>query len=87
MERKRIIIDGCETDYVAYDNGTIFDERSRCFVAVLYSSPGNNRAYSVPRVELWFRGNQNLYVLKDLIASLFIENPYPDHKPTHRLQK
>lgn len=81
MERKRIIIDGCETDYVAYDNGTIFDERSRCFVEVLYSSPGNNRAYSVPRVELWFRGNQNLYVLKDLIASLFIENPYPDHKP------
>lgn len=81
MERKRISINDHETDYVAYDNGTIFDERSRCFVDILFKSLDNGRAYSVPRVELWYRGEKFLYVLKDLIASLFLENPYPDYKP------
>lgn len=81
MERKRIEINNIETDYVAYDNGTIFDERSRRFVDILFKSTINGKTYNVPMVELWFRGERNLLVLKDLIASLFLENPYPDYKP------
>lgn len=70
MQSKRIEIDGCETDYIAYDTGQILYERTREFVEPKYSNS------EPPKVTLWFRREPHEFMLKDIIADCFIPNPY-----------
>lgn len=70
MQSKRIIIDGCETDYVAYETGQILYERTREFVEPEYYKSRD------PEVTLWFRREPHVFVLKNLIADCFLPNPY-----------
>ena len=68
MESKRISLDGVETDFIAYDNGRIFDERLREFV-----EPVVLKDYAY--VKVWFRRKEYKLILKDIIAELFLEKP------------
>ena len=36
MRCKRIIIDDCETDYLIYDNGTVWNERTNRIIDPVY---------------------------------------------------
>ena len=63
MRCKRIIIDDCETDYLIYDNGTVWNERTNRIIDPVYVDNRicrNNAEYSVEHrrrihVVLWFR--------------------------------
>lgn len=70
MQCKRIVIDGCETNYIAYDSGEIYYELRNELVEPKYHNSKDTE------VTLWFRGKPHVYILKDLIADCFIPNPY-----------
>lgn len=70
MKSSRILIDGIETNYIAYDNGTVFDERLRAFVQPIY------RKSKWPFIKVWFQKEERELVLKDVIADAFIPDPY-----------
>ena len=70
MRSKRISINGIETNYIAYDNGTVFDEQSRTFVEPIY------RKSKWPSIKVWFQREEHELILKDVIADAFIPDPY-----------
>lgn len=83
MRIARVQIDGYDTDYIAYDNGIIINERTNEVVPYQYlkhsvtgyESCDGRHAAGFPWVELWFRREPHKIYVKELIAELFIPNP------------
>lgn len=83
MRCKRIIIDDCETDYLIYDNGTVWNERTNRIIDPVYIDDRickNNTNYHLSHtrylhVILWFRQKRYPFLVDRLVAEYFVPNP------------
>lgn len=83
MRCRRIIIENCETDYLIYDNGTVWNERTNRTIDPVYiddricKNDANYHAnhHRYLHVVLWFRQTRYAFRLDRLVASYFVPNP------------
>lgn len=83
MRCKRIIIENCETDYLIYDNGTVWNERTNRIIDPVYIDDRickNNADYHINHqrhlhVILWFRQTRYAFLIDRLVAEHFVPNP------------
>lgn len=82
MRYKRIILDGCETDYIIYDNGSICNEKTNEIIEPMMldsrrcTDPGYEKShYRHLYTVLYFKKKRHVIQTDVLIARHYIPNP------------
>lgn len=72
MEKKKIIVDGKETNYSVSDTGIIWNDIKGC------EMKGTTARNEYRSVQLTIEGKRKSFMVHRLVAEAFVENPHPE---------
>lgn len=72
MEKKKIIVDGKETNYSVSDTGIVWNDIKGC------EMKGTTARNEYRSVQLTIEGKRKSFMVHRLVAEAFVENPHPE---------